>query len=431
MRFLYINIFLEMFKINNVLHLENDVMLYKIPDINSEKIGLVKDSDKRVIPSLVYIPKWEDSKLLAKYINDDKQCKNDMELLADFGNENPDKVFYFNIDPASKKELYDGAAIGQLLGGVDPRNFAGCSKGFVNETCEIKYKIESIYTKKFEFTNLKKALKVYMYNTNQLIHNLHIHCKELYNFSSIFTIKEEDIITGDRIFSLCDYILCSHKSFKYHKNLEKFNKKTIAIKDTKCIDICTIDDILNTSRNSNIRIGLYTHDIPELLKYFKNNSLYKKVTLYIHNSDDEFDSKFSELLDGSIKNITKIYAQNINQIYNEKLNYLPIGLANSMFKHGDTNSLFDVMKTSYYLKKTKNLYININKTTFDYRANVLDEVNNQRFNISSSKQFKEYLEELKTHRFSLCIRGNGIDTHRFYESLYLGVIPVIINNKYM
>jgi len=30
----------------------------------------------------------------------------------------------------------------------------------------------------------------------------------------------------------------------------------------------------------------------------------------------------------------------------------------------------------------------------------------------------------------LCARGNGLDTHRFWESLYLGVIPVIINNEY-
>ena len=43
--------------------------------------------------------------------------------------------------------------------------------------------------------------------------------------------------------------------------------------------------------------------------------------------------------------------------------------------------------------------------------------------------FKSYLTELKQHRFSLCIRGNGIDTHRFYESLLMGTIPVIVNNK--
>ena len=49
--------------------------------------------------------------------------------------------------------------------------------------------------------------------------------------------------------------------------------------------------------------------------------------------------------------------------------------------------------------------------------------------ISDSRPYDEYLNELSKYRFCLCLRGNGIDTHRFWESLYLGVIPVILNNK--
>jgi hypothetical protein len=51
------------------------------------------------------------------------------------------------------------------------------------------------------------------------------------------------------------------------------------------------------------------------------------------------------------------------------------------------------------------------------------------YELSSGKPYIEYLRELAEHRFCLCIRGNGVDTHRFWESLYLGVIPVIINNN--
>jgi hypothetical protein len=50
--------------------------------------------------------------------------------------------------------------------------------------------------------------------------------------------------------------------------------------------------------------------------------------------------------------------------------------------------------------------------------------------ISKSTNYENYIKELSKYRFCLCLRGNGIDTHRFWESLYLGVIPVIINNKY-
>ena len=38
--------------------------------------------------------------------------------------------------------------------------------------------------------------------------------------------------------------------------------------------------------------------------------------------------------------------------------------------------------------------------------------------------FKRYLHLLRTSDFVLCPRGNGIDTHRFWEALYMGCIPI-------
>jgi hypothetical protein len=42
-----------------------------------------------------------------------------------------------------------------------------------------------------------------------------------------------------------------------------------------------------------------------------------------------------------------------------------------------------------------------------------------------SLRWRQYLKLLGSHQFSACPRGNGIDTHRIWESLYLGVIPVV------
>ena len=103
-----------------------------------------------------------------------------------------------------------------------------------------------------------------------------------------------------------------------------------------------------------------------------------------------------------------------------------------MFRHGDLISLYGCLSKTYYIKKTKGIYININPNTYPYRYTVLNELKNRGndFNITSaSKPYSEYLDELSTHRFCLCVRGNGIACHREWESLYLGVIPVIINNK--
>lgn len=41
----------------------------------------------------------------------------------------------------------------------------------------------------------------------------------------------------------------------------------------------------------------------------------------------------------------------------------------------------------------------------------------------------EYANELSRHVFALCPPGNGIDTHRFWEALYAGTIPLVQRNK--
>lgn len=36
-----------------------------------------------------------------------------------------------------------------------------------------------------------------------------------------------------------------------------------------------------------------------------------------------------------------------------------------------------------------------------------------------------FLREIKAHSFVLCPRGNGMDTHRLWETLYMGSIPIV------
>ena len=48
-------------------------------------------------------------------------------------------------------------------------------------------------------------------------------------------------------------------------------------------------------------------------------------------------------------------------------------------------------------------------------------------------EYQMWLDDVINHHYVLCPRGNGIDTHRLWETLYLGRIPVVkrdSNNKY-
>lgn len=460
-RFFYIEQFLKLFKLEKVFHIENDIMIYEqldniLRDLkHSDLLYFVKDSVERVIPSIIYIPDYKSINSLNKFIL--KQLKetphlNDMQLLGKYTTE----YFSFNFDD-NDMYLFDGAAIGQFLGGVDPRNIPGYqnskqskkmildnpSKGFINETCTFKLDNNNtrIFNKAIYIDNIKPSINsYYCIKKNKLkkIVNLHIHSKQLYQFSSVFNIHYKDIISGDRITSLCDFIITTPEIYNYHQNLKEFFNiyNVIMIKDWLEIDIITLNQIFKEFYQEfkrPIRLFIYTH----MFDQFINHVLYKLDTkinyvLYLHNSDHELNqSHFNKLL--KYKCIKKVYSQNINCTFNDKFNILPIGLANSMWPHGDTLGVYEIMSKTYYLNKSKNLYININPKTFSYRQTVLNELNNRPmdFQINTTpKPFKDYLHDLSQHFFCLCIRGNGLATHREWEALYLGVIPVFINNKF-
>lgn len=454
LRFIYIYAFMKEFCLCNILHLENDVMLYNIPEIAANASTMfVRDAVNRVIPSLVFFKSPENAYQLCTHIENHFQgtsnFKNDMELLSDFAHDY--KSSYFNIDPLGNDKLYDGAALGQLLDGVDPRNinlttpsqiYNNPSKGFVNETCVVKYNIDKVYTKNVVIHDAGKLSKAYYYDTmhgQKLIYNLHIHSKQLYKFSSIFGYNFQNIITGDRVLSLADYIICSINVYRFHKNMALFNKNIILVRNFKQPNLDSLNEILLKSGKRVVKLCIYTHEIDDFVNNILehlNKSL--KYVIYIHNSDNEFNNSHSCLKLVRDDNIIKIYSQNLNintsglkKIETKKLHFLPIGLANSMWPHGNLEIFYEVLKNTYKYKKTKNLYININPSTNSYRAEVLEHIikHNEDFEISEPAPYRDYLYELSKHRFCLCIRGNGIDTHRFWEALYLGVVPIIITNS--
>lgn len=43
---------------------------------------------------------------------------------------------------------------------------------------------------------------------------------------------------------------------------------------------------------------------------------------------------------------------------------------------------------------------------------------------------RRYLSDMKQAGVVICPRGNGLDTHRFYEALYVGAIPLVLQSSY-
>jgi len=191
LRLFYVYSYIKKNNIINSIHLENDVITYVnfdtiLSKFIHQKVYATFDCDHRVIPGLIFIPNHEAFKPIIDNYN---HGINDMENLAKFDesiieplpiiaplngfNNKLNKNFIdFNF-------IFDAAAIGQYLGGIDKRNQPGDTRGFVNETCIVKY---NLY--KFFWIKENDLYVPYISINRNLIRiiNLHIHCKEVKRF---------------------------------------------------------------------------------------------------------------------------------------------------------------------------------------------------------------------------------------------------------
>jgi len=211
-RFLYIEDLMREHNLENVFHLENDNLIYfnvnKFINIFNKNynIGAIFDNDQRCIPGFIYIRNIESISKFNSY-STNYPTNNDMELFSLYNNENDIKmnlpILPSNYDSelksltgliTNKKELYfnhfdkfksifDGASIGQYLGGIDPRNTSNTNtKGFINESTLFDV---SKFIIQFEFDGKKRKIPYIIYKNKKIkINNLHIHCKNLKQFMS-------------------------------------------------------------------------------------------------------------------------------------------------------------------------------------------------------------------------------------------------------
>jgi hypothetical protein len=192
MRFFYLYEHVASQNLTDVFHIENDNLVYIdfLPNLamfQTKPMWCVMDAPERCIPSFLYFNTQEIlSELLDTCIEHASRSSNDMHALASFHNNNPDKVgalpiishYQDTIDPMYAEHatafgmLFDGAAIGQYIGGVDPRNSAGDTRGFINETTVIKCNKVSIIWR--DGNPVLNGLPLV---------NLHIHSKDLARWS--------------------------------------------------------------------------------------------------------------------------------------------------------------------------------------------------------------------------------------------------------
>ena len=172
---------------------------------------------------------------------------------------------------------------------------------------------------------------------------------------------------------------------------------------------------------------VYTHTFYVKRFFDVIRDIPKEFVVITHNGDTNVDESFI-----MPDNVIKWYSQNVN-VVNPKIESIPIGIENDRwFKKIPKKELMsEKLKTK---RQYKNLvYMNFNINTNPLKREEPYMILKNKPYITTDMQrngyaFNHYLDNLYNHKYVVCPEGNGMDTHRFWETLYMGSIPIVVKN---
>lgn len=139
-------------------------------------------------------------------------------------------------------------------------------------------------------------------------------------------------------------------------------------------------------------------------------------------------------------NVLGIHAVNA-EYFNNKIHPFPYGLQRELENDNRLSIMKKEVEEDRHQEPTKLLYINCglgverNNPERAYLVN-FEGLNwtTCRFDKDSKffpySKYKDFLEELRDHKFMVCPRGHGMDCHRNWESLYMRRVPVMKDHPY-
>jgi len=167
-------------------------------------------------------------------------------------------------------------------------------------------------------------------------------------------------------------------------------------------------------------------------------------TVVVGHSDFHTGIRHQQLL--KFMGVKKLFGVNVSKNPGFSVS-VPLGLTNdcddtpSHRMFGNSRLLFEAATALNLVKNFKpSLLINFTVTTnLSKRMELMELLPNlkQSYELglfsptfTYSGRF-EYLAQLREYPMVLCPEGNGVDTHRLWETLYMGGIPVVLRNSSM
>jgi hypothetical protein len=159
-------------------------------------------------------------------------------------------------------------------------------------------------------------------------------------------------------------------------------------------------------------------------KFFREYAPQIRVpyTLITHNSDMAASEELIGLID---ENLRAWFAQN-NTYAHERVTPIPIGLENLHHYRAGIPAKFSAIRQPR--RKRNRVLVSFNVSTNPAEREAIHDLARQLDCADCIPQWLDqdtYLRTLAEYRFVLSPPGHGLDTHRTWEAMYLGVIPIV------
>ena len=182
---------------------------------------------------------------------------------------------------------------------------------------------------------------------------------------------------------------------------------------------------LNMIKNAR-SIFCESHRLEEFIEDFRN--IINAKIIFAGNSDYEFHN-LNFNLPPSVK---KMYLQNSFISDSKRIFTLPIGLENISLGGRNGSGVFSVIPYSFSYNR---ILVGPFGPTHSIRNQIQNEFklfskqNNVDF-LAERVSRRKYRDVLRNYNYVSCPRGNGVDTHRLWESLYYGRFPIVQKNEW-
>ena len=231
---------------------------------------------------------------------------------------------------------------------------------------------------------------------------------------------EDLYLTSNYFASIADVIYSNRKGLE--EKIIQENEEMIEMSRNPNFSYITTKKIKFKIHNNDV-IFSNTEQLNNLFFHLKRSSNLENITLVTHQTDKLI--KKNDFLNKP-DCIKKWFSVNVGYEH-EDLIPIPVGIASDFSKKNLNVCDFKSFDKTNYEKKKVSLYLNFQKNTNESeRKNIYNYFSKKEWVIIDQPDLDKqtYLDNLIKSTFVLCPWGNGVDTHRFWETLYSGSIPI-------